>query len=88
MSDLDEFMKTVLQEIRDGMPLMSSDDSLNTSILDSVPTASNLEGFSDASSIYQANADLLPPEGSKAEADLMRIMEVWLISIDTWSTPF
>ena len=79
MSDLDEFIETVFQELRDGVPILDTDGPLDVTGVDCLPDMHNLEELPRPYRLDLTSADLLPAEGSNEEAELMRILEVRLM---------
>ena len=87
MSGLNEFTKTVYQELYEGVPFLGPDGPLDVTSFDSFPGVHNIEELSGAYRPELAGADLLPAEGSKEEAELMRILEVSLITVNAYLRP-
>ena len=82
MFDLDEFMKTIFQELRDGVPFVDSDGSLDMIDFDDLPDAPSVGSISHTlEGTTTAGMELLPAEGTKEEANLIRMLEVCFTSV-------
>ncbi|ETW83563.1 hypothetical protein HETIRDRAFT_150735 [Heterobasidion irregulare TC 32-1] len=75
MSGSNEFTKALFQELYEGVPFLGPDGPLDVAGFDFLPGTHNLGEVSGEYRPDLAGADLLPPEGSKEEAELMRILE-------------
>ena len=67
MSGLNEFTKTVYQELYEGVPFLGPDGPLDVTSFNSLPGTHNPGELSGEYRHNLANADLLPAEGSKEE---------------------
>ena len=83
----DELIDTVFQNLCEDVPLLGPDAPLNATSFYSFPNAHDLVECSEAHGLNPAGTDLLPAEGSKEEAELMRILEVSLISLNAYLRP-
>ena len=86
MSGLNEFTKTLSQELYEGVPFLGPDGPLDVTSFDTLPGTHNLGKFSGEYR-HLGGADLLPAEGSKEEAELIRILEVSLITVNAYLRP-
>ncbi|ETW83574.1 hypothetical protein HETIRDRAFT_312412 [Heterobasidion irregulare TC 32-1] len=76
MFDLDELMKTIFQELRDGVSFLDSDGPLDMTDFDDFPDAPNVGNTSHTvDETTTTGAELVPAEGTKEEADLIRMLE-------------
>ena len=83
MFDLDELMKTMFQELRDGVPFVDSDGPLDMIDFDDWPDAPNVGSISHTvDGTTTADANLLPAEGMNDEVDLIRMLEVCFTSVN------
>ena len=82
MFDLDELMKTMFQELRDGVPFVDSGGPLDMTDFDDLPDAPNVGSISHTvDGTTTAGAELLSAEGTNDEADLIRMLEVYFTSV-------
>ena len=83
MFDLDEFTKTMFQELRDGVPFLDSDGPLDMVVFDDLPDAPSVGSTSHTvTGTTTAGAELLPAEGTNDEADLIQMLEVCFTSVN------
>ena len=87
MSDTDELIRMAFQETCDGVPVLDPNGQFNMTRFHFPSNMFNVQPRHDVSAFGLASADLVPPEGTQEEADLMQMLEVWFILGYAYSTP-
>ena len=87
MSDTDELIRMAFQETCDGVHVLDPNGQFDMTSFNFPSNMFNVQPLPNASAFGLSGADLVPPEGTQEEADLMQILEVRFILGYAYSTP-
>ena len=87
MSDTDELIRMAFQETCDGVPALDPNGQFDMTSFNFPSDMFNVQPLPDVSAFGLASADLVPPEGTQEEADLMQMLEVRFILGYAYSMP-